>query len=153
MAHAPEFLWFMDTLICVRVSHRDGKDGVSILEQTAPRGDSPPRHLHQDEDEIFHLLEGELRFQLDGAERTVKAGETVIAPKGIAHTYRVESERGRWLIVTAGRQFEDFVRTMARQAESQDLPPAAGPPSPEAIAALVTTAKQFGIEIIGPPLA
>lgn len=143
----------MGTLIRVRLSHRDGTDGISVLEQTAPRGDSPPLHLHVDEDEVFHLLEGELRFSMDGQERTVTAGDTVIAPRGTPHTYRVESDRARWLIITAHRQFEDFVRTMARPAESEDVPPPAGPPPPEAIAALVATANQFGIEILGPPLA
>lgn len=143
----------MGTLIRVRLSHRDGTDGISVLEQTAPRGESPPLHLHVDEDEVFHLLEGELRFSMDGQERTVTAGDTVIAPRGTPHTYRVESDRARWLIITAHRQFEDFVRTMARPAESEDVPPPAGPPPPEAIAALVATANQFGIEILGPPLA
>src|SRR5688500_9539282 len=144
MRNAPESLWFMGTLIRVRLSHRDGTDGISVLEQTAPRGDSPPLHLHVDEDEVFHLLEGELRFSMDGQERTVTAGDTVIAPRGTPHTYRVESDRARWLIITAHRQFEDFVRTMARPAESEDVPPPAGPPPPEAIAALVATANQFG---------
>ena len=152
MGDAPTDLWFMDTFIRVRLSHRDGRDGISILEQTAPRGDSPPRHFHVDEDEVFHVLEGELRFALDDHERIVKAGETVIAPKGITHTYRVESERGRWLVVTTRGQFEDFVRTMARPAGNADVPPAAGPPPPDAIAALAATAKRFGIEIVGPPL-
>ena len=142
----------MDTLIRVRLSHRDSKDGISILEQMAPRGDSPPRHFHVDEDEAFHVLEGELRFALDDHERIVKPGETVIAPKGVAHTYRVESERARWLVVTTRRQFEDFVRAMARPAAKAELPVAAGPPSPDVIAALVGRAKQFGIEIVGPPL-
>lgn len=143
----------MGTLIRVRLSHRDGKDGISILEQTAPRGDSPPLHLHVDEDEVFHVLEGELRFRLDGADRLVTAGETAIAPKGTPHTYRVESERARWLVITTRRQFEDFVRTMARPAGREDVPPPSGPPPPEAMAGLAATAKQFGIEILGPPLS
>lgn len=151
--HVPEHLWFMDTLICVRLSHREGTDGISILEQTAPRGDSPPLHFHENEDETFHVLEGVIRFRLDGRDQTVAAGDTVVAPKGVPHTYRVESERARWLVITAKGQFEAFVRAMARRAEGGWLPPAGGPPAPEAIAALTGAAKQFGIEIIGPPLA
>ena len=150
--NAPEHLWFMDTLICMRISHREGQDGVSILEQTARQGDSPPLHLHEGEDEIFHVLEGELRFRLDGRDVTIAAGDTIIAPKGVPHTYRVESDRARWLVITTKGQFESFVRALARRAETRDLPPAGGPPSAAAIGALVGTAKQFGIEIIGPPL-
>ena len=153
MTQPPNHLWFMDTLISVRLSHCDSKDGISIIEQIAPRGDSPPLHRHVDEDEVFHLLEGELRFSMNGQERRVNAGETVIAPQGVPHTYRVESESARWLIVTARGRFEDFVRVMARPAERAELPPRGGRPLPDAIAALAATAGQFGIEILGPPLA
>lgn len=73
MAIAPECLWFMGTRIRVRLSHRDGKDGILILEQTALRGDSPPLHLHVDEDEVFHLLEGEVRFSTPIASNRNKA--------------------------------------------------------------------------------
>jgi hypothetical protein len=40
---------------------------------------------------------------------------------------------------------------MGRPAERQALPPAA-PPSPEAIKGLTATARDFGIEFVGPPL-
>lgn len=152
MSNALEHLWFLDTLVCVRVSHRDGRDGISVLEHTARRGDSPPLHVHVNEDEIFHILEGDFRFQLGTDERRGQAGDTVLAPKGVAHTYRVASDHGRWLTITAHQDFEKFVRAMARSADANELPPAGGPPSEKEIEALVTTAKRFGIEIVGPPL-
>ena len=152
MPAAPEYLWFLDTLVCVRVSHRDGGDGISVLEHAARRGDSPPLHVHVNEDEIFHILEGDFRFQVGSDERSGHAGDTVLAPKGIPHTYRVESSHGRWLTVTAHEQFEEFVRAMARKAGAKELPPVAGPPSAEAVAALTQIAKRFGIEIVGPPM-
>ena len=38
MSRPIEYLWFLDTLVCVRVSHRDGADRISVLEglQTFP---------------------------------------------------------------------------------------------------------------------
>jgi quercetin dioxygenase-like cupin family protein len=153
MANAFEHFWFLDTLVCVRVSYRDGNDRVSVLEHTARRGDSPPMHVHVNEDEIFHILEGDFRFRVGTDDRRGQPGDTVLAPKGVAHTYRVESDRGRWLTVTAHQDFEDFVRAMARHADAKELPPPGGPPGEAAIAALVDTAKRFGIEIVGPPLS
>jgi quercetin dioxygenase-like cupin family protein len=152
MGQPMEYLWFLDTLVCVRVSHRDAQDRVSVLEHTARRGDSPPLHVHLNEDEVFHILEGEFRLQIGGEQRDGHAGDTVLAPKGVPHTYRVESDHGRWLTVTVNEQFEDFVRAMARTAEESQLPPSGLPPTPQAIAALSTVAKRFGIEIVGPPL-
>lgn len=152
MSNRLEYLWFLDTLVCVRVSFRDGSDRISVLEHAARRGDSPPLHLHVNEDEIFHILEGDFRFQVGTEERNGQAGDTILAPKGIPHTYRVESNTGRWLTVTTHEQFEEFVRAMARAPDAKELPPFAGPPSQEAIAALTETAKRFGIEIVGPPM-
>jgi hypothetical protein len=41
---------------------------------------------------------------------------------------------------------------MARNAGAKQLPPVAGPPSSEAVAALTGIAKKFGVEIVGPPM-
>jgi quercetin dioxygenase-like cupin family protein len=67
--------------------------GRSVLESLAPHGDSPPLHIHHTEDEVFHVIAGELRFQLDDQDVRLAPGETLLAPKGVPHTYRVESHR------------------------------------------------------------
>jgi len=144
--------WFADTLVDFLVSHDDGADGISVIESLAPQGDSPPYHVHRTEDEVFRVLEGELTLLVDGERRTVGAGETVLAPKGVPHTYRVASEQARWLVVTTKGDFERFVRAAARPAEAADLPPRSGPPTPEQAAAFAALALQHEIELIGPPL-
>ena len=150
---ATESLWFLDTLITVRVSEREGSDRISVLEHRAPHGDSPPLHLHRTEDEVFIVLEGTFRFRLGEEEREVGAGETLLTPKGVPHTYRVESaEGGRWLTVTSGGDFERFVRAMGRVAERVELPERGAPPSAEAAEALGAAATKYGIELVGPPL-
>jgi len=145
-------LWFLDTLVRVRVSHREGADRISILEHLAPHGDSPPLHIHHTEDEAFHVIEGTLQLRVGVEDQTVGSGESLLAPKGVPHTYRVLSDRARWLTVTTGRDFEEFVRAMSRPALRPELPPPGGPPTPEAAAVLAETARRYGIEIVGPPL-
>ncbi len=147
-------LWFLDTLVHIHVAEADGQDGLSVLEHRAPFGDSPPLHIHHTEDEVFHVLEGELRLRVADEERRCPRGTILLAPKGIPHTYRVESAAGaRWVTVTARGDFERFVRALGRPAERDDLPPPAGPPSPEAVGALAQVAHRHGIELVGPPLA
>ena len=95
-------LWFLNTLVTVRVPHSEGQDGLSILEHRGPHGDSPPLHIHRTEDEVFHILEGEFCLKIDEREYRLGAGETLLTPKGVPHTYQVESsEGGRWLTITA----------------------------------------------------
>ena len=146
-------LWFLDTLVTIRVRHDQGEDGVSVMESLAPHGDSPPLHIHHTEDEIFHVLEGELRLRTGDAEVTIGPGETVLASKGVPHTYRVESREGaRWLVVTTRGDFERFVRFLSRPAELSELPEAQGPPTPAQAEALAAAARAHGIELVGPPL-
>jgi quercetin dioxygenase-like cupin family protein len=144
-------LWFLNSLVTIRVSSEQGSDGLSMLESLAPRGFSPPLHVHRTEDEVFHMLEGRLRFRVADEERRVGVGETLLAPKGVPHTYLVESERGRWLVATARGDFEGFVRSFSRPAERAELPEPA-PPTPEQAEALAAAAREHGIELVGPPL-
>jgi mannose-6-phosphate isomerase-like protein (cupin superfamily) len=146
-------LWFLDSLVTIRVSASDGSDGISVLEHLMPYGSSPPFHLHRTEDELFHILEGEYRLKVQDQERRAGPGTIVLAPKGVPHTYRVESTQGgRCLTVTVGGEFERFVRAMGRPAERPELPKPAGLPSAEAMQALRATAAKYGIEFVGPPL-
>lgn len=145
-------LWFLNTLVTIHVPHERGSDGISALESLAPQGDSPPLHIHHKEDELFYVLDGEFTFQVGDEQHHRKAGESILGPKGIPHTFRVDSENGRWLVVTTNGDFERLVRKLGRMAEKLELPPPSGPPTPEQQKALAEAALKENIEIVGPPL-
>lgn len=150
---AEERIWFLNSLMTVCRSSASGRDGVAILEFRAPYGDSPPTHVHHDDDEIFHLIEGRMRFRVGDKEFVLEAGQTVVAPKGVPHTFRVESKEGaRGLNITAGPNFENFVRAMGRPAEHDGMPEPSRP-SPELIDRMTRTARAHRADVIGPPLS
>lgn len=147
-----ELLWFNNTLVAIQVSSADGDDGICVIEHRQPYGDSAPLHVHRNEDEVFHIVEGRIRFVVDGRERIASAGETVLAPKGLPHTYKVESQEGAHILtVTRGLDFETMVRKASRPAERAELPPAAVP-TPEMIERLTRLCVENGIDIVGPPM-
>jgi mannose-6-phosphate isomerase-like protein (cupin superfamily) len=146
-------LWFLNTLVRLWISEMEGQDGLSVLEHQAPYGGSPPLHIHHTEDEVFVVLEGELRLQVGDTSRYARPFDILLAPKGVPHTYRVESPEGaRWLTFTAHRDFERFVRAMSRPAEREELPPPVDPPTPEDLERVGKMAQLYGIEFVGPPL-
>lgn len=148
-----ETFWFLDGLMRVRVASGATAKGVSVLEHTAPYGSAPPLHVHHNEDEIFHLLEGDMRFLVDGAEIHLHQGETLLAPKGKPHGFVVASPAGaRWLITTCRGDFERMARSIGRPAAGECLPPVFAP-TPAEIAALDAACRAHYIEIVGPPLA
>jgi hypothetical protein len=110
--------------------------------------------VHRTEDEIFHVLSGELRCVIGDKTISLSAGETAQAPMGMPHTYVVVSSEGaRWLTVTCRGDFERLVRSLSRPAEGDALLSPPVPPSAEQAAALAAACLAHGIELIGPPLA
>jgi len=152
MANRGEQLWFLDTHVTIRVSSSEGSSGVSVLEHQARLGDSPPLHVHHDEDEIFHIIDGEVRFRVGDDDLRAMTGDTLLAPKGVPHSYLVLSRQGaRFLTITRGG-FERFVRALGRPAQRNSLPDPSGPPTPDQAEALAQTCREYGIELVGPPL-
>ena len=151
-ATRPETVWFLNTEVVFRVPAAEGADGMTLIESLAPEGDSPPLHVHGTEDELFHVLEGTMRIRLGDEELVLEAGESVLAPKGVPHTYRVESPQARCLVVTTSGDFERFVRAASRPAEASGLPEPAGPPTPEQVDALTELASRSSIAFVGPSL-
>jgi mannose-6-phosphate isomerase-like protein (cupin superfamily) len=148
-----EHFWLLNTVVTIRLSGTHGGDRISILEHRAPYQDSPPLHLHVNEDEVFHVLEGEARFRLGDTERRAGARDILLVPKGAVHTYRVESRSGaRFITITVGGDFERFVRAAGQPATRFELPEPAGPPTEAQVTAFTALARSHGIEIVGPPL-
>ncbi len=150
--HDRDQRWFLGTSIKILVSALEGGDGTCVVEHYLPHGDAPPLHVHRTEDEIFIVLYGTLRVEVGGQTRHLQAGDAALAPKGVPHSYRVESDAARVLTITRGRDFETMLRTMSRPAGGAGLP-AQTPPSPETIAALTEACRNNNIELVGPPLA
>lgn len=145
-------LWFLNTRVAIRRASSEAEDGLCIQEHWMPYGESPPLHVHEREDEIFHLLEGVVRFRVGTEERTVLAGETVVGPKGVPHSFCVESPGGaRCLVMTRGGDFEGLIRDVGRPAAAPGLPEPVEP-TPAMQAALGEAALANRIALVGPPL-
>ena len=52
-----------------------------------------PFHMHENTDDFFLVLEGEMAMDLEGRpSRTIRAGEMFIVPKGVVHRPRAAEE-------------------------------------------------------------
>src|SRR5207302_2009409 len=145
-----ERLWFLGTLAIVRVPGEASEGRFALIEFLFPRHASPPLHTHpQDESYIVRdgrltVVAGERRFELD-------AGATAVVPMGVAHTFRVESETARVLVLSTPAGLERFVRDGSVSASAPTLPPADTPrPAPEELDRIFRAHGQVNV---GPPLA
>jgi quercetin dioxygenase-like cupin family protein len=72
-------------------------------------GGGPPPHIHRDEDEWFHVLEGRVEFFHEGAWTEVPAGSSIFMPRNSFHTFRnIGDVPLKQLIHTSPAGFEVF---------------------------------------------
>ena len=55
-------------------------------------------HAHAGQDKVYHVIEGEGVFLLDGRELAMQAGDLLVAPDGVAHGVR-NTGTGRLLVL------------------------------------------------------
>jgi quercetin dioxygenase-like cupin family protein len=73
------------------------------VEVILPPGFSMPEHVHPRQEERHEVLSGTLRARVGGQERVCKAGERVVGPPGVPHTWRNPSDHEDLRIVSEHR--------------------------------------------------
>jgi quercetin dioxygenase-like cupin family protein len=141
--------WFLDTRMVVKVGAKQSGGAFTLIEWCAPAGFGPPRHVHQQEDEVFYVMEGEMRVVCGSKTWEASTGSLVFLPRGIEHAFIVLGEAPiRGLQITSPADFEDFVAEVGRRPETPGLPT---PQMPD-IARLNEVALRRGSPTVGPPL-
>ena len=116
--------WFLGTLAVLR--NPEGAPRIpAVIELTIPPGGSPPRHVHEEFEDSFLVLDGEVVVRC--AEQTIvgKPGTYVVVPLGVEHTFRVTSPGpARLLLVHEDDSFLQLVEAAGSPALELRLPPA-----------------------------
>lgn len=80
-------------------------------------------HAHDDEDELFLVLEGQLRIELEDGAVELSAGELYVVPKGVRHNPVAEQECLVLLVERKStRHTGDVVTERTRSVEEQTRP-------------------------------
>jgi quercetin dioxygenase-like cupin family protein len=129
-----EPLWFLGTLVRVKLSGEQTGGRFSLQEAILPRGAAPPLHSHP-QDETLYVVSGDVTFwvvelALAGGQswpetqaRQCSAGTAVFVPADTPHTFRVESDTARMLYLSTPAGIEDYIRALAEPARWPWLPP------------------------------
>lgn len=64
------------------------------------RGDSFEPHVHEDEDEMFFVVKGEIEIEFEDGRVPVKEGEFIVVPKGVIHRPVTKDEAQLMMFVT-----------------------------------------------------
>lgn len=112
--------------------------GMGVFELTvSPNSQVPPPHSHTRSEECVYVLEGVLRYSVDGIVRDLKPGEWMFTPRGSVHHFsNPHNGTARALIVLTpdiGAQYFRDVATIVN---------AGGPPDREK---LIGVMSRYGL--------
>jgi quercetin dioxygenase-like cupin family protein len=132
----------MGTRYAITIGKRDSAGIIGVFESIVPARSGPPIHVHHNEDEVIHVIEGPYEFWLEGQIIPVKAGESIFLPRGVPHTFRVASDHpGRNATIFTPAGLEEFFI----EAAAGDLR------IPADMGAVVALGARHGLEFKGPP--
>ena len=125
---------------------RDGaaERQTGAFEMVVPPGSNvPPPHSHADNEEYLYVLDGKIRYSVDGQVKDLRAGESAFTPKGAVHGFSNPfSEPCRALVVMSpdigAQYFRDIVSVLR----------AGGPPDR---ARLLQVMERYGLKPAVPP--
>ena len=142
-------VWYTGWLVTFLATGEDTQGQFALQEQVGRKGNVPPRHIHHREDETFYVLEGEMTFFI--GDRTIKAtpGTMVFAPRHVPHSFTIDSEQVRILVLNTPAGIEEFFKELSVPAPSMTLPPPAEIPYSEK-QKMMALAPKYGFEIVLP---
>jgi quercetin dioxygenase-like cupin family protein len=131
-----ERIAFMGQVSFVRARGDQTGGALSLSETRTPAGSGPPPHVHEREDEMFFVLDGEFSVTIGDETSTAGPGTFVFAPRGIPHAY-VANVPSRHLTIVSPPGFERFLADAGEAAIA----------GPQALAAV---AARYGVTLLDP---
>jgi len=122
----------------IKLTGKDTNGQFTLIEQNNEPGIGIPPHVHENEDEVFQVLSGQVKMMIGEEMTTLNAGDLIFCPRGIPHSWEVvgeEKARAMLSIFPAG--LEDMFEELAK------LP--AGPPDMKKLGEIQTLTNMWEV--------
>ena len=141
----PKRYYFDVALGSILLSGEDTRGAYCLLDMRVAPGLGVPRHTHTREDEALFVISGELEAIVGDEIFTLKAGETLIAPRNIPHQLRNSGNvANHYLIVFSPAGFEEFLKATSVPAADESVAPTE--PPAVAVQNVFELAASYGIQ-------
>jgi quercetin dioxygenase-like cupin family protein len=101
---------------------KDTDNAYTLIHCFFRKGFTPPPHFHTYEDESFYMLEGVIDFQAGDKKFTAGAGELIVLPKGIPHSFNLVTDTAKALLLITPAGFEIIFKEFSVPALTLELP-------------------------------
>jgi mannose-6-phosphate isomerase-like protein (cupin superfamily) len=112
----PEVHKVLGAEVIVRVDSDETGGRYAIIEATTPPKSGPPAHVHENEDEIFQVLEGQFEITCGDKSFIATKGHVAVATRGTPHSFRnVGTGNAKLLTTITPGGFERFFVEVGRE--------------------------------------
>jgi quercetin dioxygenase-like cupin family protein len=141
-------VWYNGSLMTFLATSEETQGRFALIEAVARKGNDPPPHIHRREDEIFYVLEGEVVASI--GDRTIKGtpGTMIFLPRDLRHSFTIESEHARMLILVTPAGLEKWFKEFGVPAPAMTLPPA-NEPGYQDVQRMLEAAPRYGLDFVG----
>lgn len=105
----------------LKLTGKDTNNQFTLIEEENEPGTAIPLHIHENEDEVFKVIEGEMELTVGGKTTILKAGDLALGPRGVPHSWKIIGNSKAKVILSV---FPSGIENMFEELGS--LPP--GPP-------------------------
>jgi quercetin dioxygenase-like cupin family protein len=105
----------------IKLTGKDTNGLFTLIEEENIPGTGIPLHVHENEDEVFKVIEGEMELTVGDKTTILKAGDLAFGPRGVPHSWKIIGDQKARVILSV---FPSGIENMFEELSS--LPP--GPP-------------------------
>lgn len=130
---------FPGTIFHHRAKSADTDGAFSVVELITEPGQGVAVHVHENEDELVYVLDGDVEVTLGEQKMNAEAGIMALLPRGIPHGFtNVGDGPSRLLVTILPGAFDNYFVALGKLYQ-------AGEPTDEQLAAL---ARQYSVEYV-----
>jgi quercetin dioxygenase-like cupin family protein len=141
--------WYNGWLMTFLATGEDTQGQFALIEAVGRKGNVPPQHIHHREDEIFYVLEGEMIASVGDCTIKGTPGTMIFLPRNVRHSFTIESEQFRMLILLTPAGGEGSFKEFSVPAPAMTLPPADAPGYQD-VQRMLEVAPRYGLEFVPP---
>ena len=133
------WLNIMNNKVCLKLTGEDTDGRYVLIEERDVAGRGIPLHVHEREDEVFQVVQGQVRFQIGEDVLVGDAGTIIYAPRGVPHSYELAGDGESCLQVAI------FPSGLERMFEELAEIPADAPPDMTRVTAIC---ERYGVKFL-----
>lgn len=123
------------------VTSEDTNGAFAVVEFQGKPGGEPPMHVHENEDEMFYIVEGKVEITVGGQKQMATAGSAAFLPRRIPHTFRIVSPEARAIVYITPGGFENYFRQVSELVKGEA-------PTPEQQKLMAQLCGEYGVQFL-----